>query len=76
MEKDLHKRLEEAARKSFEERYPDGIDLYKDAQIDGFIAGAEYGYKEAIAQAKRWLDNEWDEALSNLSLEKRLVRTE
>lgn len=54
MEKDLRNRLEEAARKSFEERYPDGIDLYKDAQIDGFIAGAEHGYKEAIALVKEW----------------------
>lgn len=56
MNKDLRKRLEKAAKKSYRDRYPEGLELYKDAQIDGFIAGAEFGYKEAIKVAKEWLN--------------------
>lgn len=32
--------LEERAVQSWEERYPNGSDVYRDAQIDGYIAGA------------------------------------
>lgn len=49
MEKDLHKRLEEAAEKIA----PVGFDQWGVSY--GFKKGAKYGYREAIAQAKEWL---------------------
>ena len=46
MEKDLCKRLEEAA-----EKHCNNVTI----AMDDFKAGAEFGYKEAIEVAKEWL---------------------
>lgn len=51
MDKELRKRLEEAAENfllPYEKLYHPAIHL-------GFMQGAELGYKEAIAQAKEWI---------------------
>lgn len=37
---------EELAIQSWNERYPEGNELFRDAQIDGFIAGAECKEKQ------------------------------
>lgn len=68
MGKDLHKRLEEAAEKYVASR-EDGVTVKVDKGSreetvlklclelchSDYIAGAEHGYKEAIAQAREWL---------------------
>lgn len=61
MEKDLRKRFEEAAEKYLEHvvGYDQGIRanpyLFDGKQASEiYIAGAEQGYKEAIARAKEW----------------------
>lgn len=60
MDKQSRKRLEEAA-----DKYADGRRNCISAG-NGFLAGAEYGYKEAIARAKEWLkDNAHDYSFSN-----------
>ena len=69
MDKELRKRLEEAAKNYADENYyvdysagttPYSVGLEEgehDGAEDGFLAGAEYGYKEAIALATEWLNN-------------------
>lgn len=69
MEKDLHKRLEEAAGKYAAERIGNQYPLLSEfrrralathdnfALEEAFADGAEYGYKEAISQAKEWLSH-------------------
>lgn len=66
MTNDLHKKLEKAANDFADKhgfRIPyDGSNNFYDttdvkASKDGFLAGAELGYKEAITQAKEWLKN-------------------
>lgn len=68
MNASLYKRLEEAAKKYADENYeidysvgttPYMVGLDEGAHNgaeDGFLAGAEYGYKEAIEVAKEWLE--------------------
>lgn len=63
MEKDLHKRLEEAADRHCkcdaclsEHKATGGCWKEICPPHSAYIAGAEYGYKEAIAQAKEWLE--------------------
>ena len=51
MDEQLRKRLEEAA-----DKYADGRRNCISAG-NGFLAGAEYGYKEAIAVAKEWMND-------------------
>lgn len=60
MDKDLRKRFEKVA-----EDYAINDDSLIDScdttsVSDGFLAGAEYGYKEAIAMACRWLQSKCD----------------
>lgn len=61
MDKDLRKRLEEAAREFEPDAFDEDMILpmregYVVSRIrGGFKAGAEYGYKEAITQAKEWM---------------------
>lgn len=60
MDEQLRKRLEKAA-----DKYAYGRRNCISAG-NGFIAGAEYGYKEAIKQAKEWLkENAHDYSFSN-----------
>lgn len=59
MNKDLRKRLEEAAKK-YADEYVVGdvaiiVDLIHEVAKESFLAGAEYGYKEAIEAAKEWM---------------------
>lgn len=59
MEKDLLKRLEEAANKYAKRVVPECISSYEDFfnnTIADFRNGAELGYKEAIALAEEWLE--------------------
>lgn len=55
MNTELRKRLIEAAEKYIKTITPDDIPYYHKDVKQGFIAGAEYGYKEAITQAKEWI---------------------
>lgn len=65
MNKDLHKRLDEAAKEYADKRFPrhraseNDRRAREDYQLcrDTYKAGAEQGYKEAIEQAKEWLHN-------------------
>lgn len=69
MTEEMRKRLEEVAREYAYENYkvdysvgttPYSVGLDEGARVgaeDGFLAGAEWGYKEAIAMAKEWLKN-------------------
>lgn len=63
MNTDLHKRLEEAAEKYCTDNgllsgaCASQISYGHSCMHDGFIAGAELGYKEAINVAKEWLKN-------------------
>lgn len=59
MTPDLHKRLKEAAYKYAKRVVPECISSYVDffnSTRADFRNGAKYGYKEAIAQAKEWLE--------------------
>ena len=56
MTADLHKRLEEAADKYIKIITPDDIPYYHRNVKQGYIAGAESGYKEAIKMAEGWLN--------------------
>lgn len=49
MKEELRKRLEEAAKKYQEE--------YETTERVAFTHGAVWGYKEAITQAKEWLED-------------------
>lgn len=67
MDAEMRKKLEEAAKgyadENYEVDYSAGTTPYSvgldegahDGAEDGFLAGAEHGYKEAIAQAKEWI---------------------
>lgn len=57
MDTETRKRLEEAAEKYALEHKAEWLhqNFYVSDSEEGFIAGAEYGYKEATAQAKEWL---------------------
>lgn len=66
MNTDLLKRLEKAAddfaeKHGFRVPYNGSNDFYDKTDVmaskDGFLEGAEYGYKEAIKVAKEWLRN-------------------
>ena len=52
MDKEMRKRLEKAAEE-YAETYK--ASLQKTA-FRSFVAGAEHGYKEAIKQAKEWIE--------------------
>lgn len=62
MEKDLRKRLEEAAKKMLNCNrclswvYGECKDKSKCSLYKNTLAGAEFGYKEAIKVAKEWLE--------------------
>lgn len=59
MDTDLHKRIKEAANAYIHKHLCD-INC-----LEAYIAGAEYGYKEAIAKTKEWLKT----AISNYTSE-------
>lgn len=54
MDTELRKRLEEAADK-YIKIITEDIPYYHKEVKQGFMVGAEQGYKEAITQAKKWL---------------------
>lgn len=65
MDKYLRKRLEEAANieaikdtskgRNRKDYFISAMADHENGFREGFLVGAEYGYKEAIAQAKEWL---------------------
>lgn len=64
MNEELRKRMEEAAdnyaeKHGFRVPYDGSNNFYDETDVkaskEGFLAGAEYGYKEAIGLAKEWL---------------------
>lgn len=57
MKEDLRKKLEEAAEKYAIKHRADYLpeDCYASEHKEGFLAGAKYGYKEAIKVAKEWM---------------------
>ena len=68
MDKELRKRLEEAAKKSVSSNKMLSHEEGTGALI-GFIWGAEHGYKEAIAQAKEWMRNYFPDELDGKGFE-------
>ena len=72
---DSNKRLEEAADKYIKTITPDDIPYYHRDVKQGFIAGAELGYKEAIKDAKKWLDSNLKNYLGLINEEKLTAST-